>query len=137
MSITIQLCSVCERPAVSSDSLPAGALTSSPLYPHERYKVVLCDACFSTCFAYLRSERRIHIMFHEFEDNEDDFGRVSARDISQENEAALEALMDALARDIEAHPNRLIPIASELVARLNALIARCDVDLTNPLPSDH
>lgn len=137
MSKTIQLCSVCERPATSSESLPAGALVSSPLYPHERYKVVLCDACFSTCFAYLRSERRIHIMFHEFEDNAYDFGRVSARDLSQENEAALEALMDALARDIEAHPKRLIPLASELVARLNALIDKCDVDLNTPLPPDH
>jgi len=137
MSKTIQLCSVCERPATSSESLPAGALVSSPLYPHERYKVVLCDACFSVCLANLRSERRIHTMFYEFADNANDFGRVPATEPSYENEAALESLLDALARDIEAHPNRLIPIASELVARLTALIGKCDVDLNTPLPPDH
>lgn len=122
MSESIQLCSVCESPAANSDNLPAGALVSSPLYLRERYKVVLCDACFSKCFAYLRSERRIHTLFSDLEYNSNDFGRVPATGLSHENETALEMLLDALARDIQAHPERLAPVAVELVARLNALL---------------
>lgn len=76
-------------------------------------------------------------MFYEFADNADDFGRVPARNPPHENEAALEALVEALARDIEANPERLVPIATELVARIKALIEECDVDLSAPPPPDH
>lgn len=76
-------------------------------------------------------------MFYEIDEELDNFGRVSASDLSRETEAALAALLDALARDIETHPELLVPIAKELVARIEALVGKCDIDLNAPLPPDH
>jgi hypothetical protein len=131
-----QLCSICDSPAVSSEDMQCGALTSSPNYPGEGYKVVLCDGCFMRCLANLRRDRLVHTMFHEVAENLDNFARVPARDLSSENEAALEALLDALARDIEAHPQLLVPIATELLTRIKVLVEECDVDLSAQLPPD-
>ncbi|UUY07704.1 type II toxin-antitoxin system PrlF family antitoxin [Pseudomonas sp. J452] len=88
------------------------------------------------CFANLRRDRLVHTMFYEVAENLDNFARVPARELSSENEAALEALLEALARDIEANPERLMPVATELVARIKALVDGCDVDLSAPLPPD-
>lgn len=117
--------------------MPCGSLASSPAYPGDGFKVVLCEGCFAGCLAYLRRDRLAHTMFHDIDENLGDFGRAPATDTSRENEAALEALVDALSRDIEANPERLVPIATELVARIKALIDECDVDLSAPLPPNH
>lgn len=131
------LCSICDSPAVNSEHMPCGTLLSSPLYSGQACKVVLCDGCFGSCFANLRRDRLVHTMFYDVDENLDDFGQVSNSDLSCENEAALEALVEALSRDIEANPERLVPIATELVARIKALIDECDVDLNAQLPPDH
>lgn len=132
-----QLCSICDSPAKDSEIGPCGALVSSPPYPDDRYRVVLCDGCFMRCLADLRRDRQVHTMFYEGDEDLDSFGRVSANDQSRENEAALAAFLDALARDIETHPELLVPVAKELVDRIKALTEKCDVDLSAPLPPDH
>lgn len=133
-----QPCGLCDSPATNSEDMPCGALVSSPLYSSgEAYKVVLCAGCFGRCFANLRRDRFVHTMFSDIDENLDAWGRVSGRSLSDENEAALELLLDALARDIEANPERLLPVAQELVARIRALTDKCDVDLSGPLPLDH
>lgn len=129
-------CSICDSPAVNSEHTPCGALVSSPLYSGQAYKVVLCAGCFGSCFANLRRDRLVHTMFSDIDESLDDWGRVSARYLSHENEAALELLLDTLTRDIEASPELLVPVTKELVARIQALIERCDVDLNAPVPHD-
>lgn len=137
MSPPEQLCSICDTPAINSEDMPCGDLVSSPSYAGDGYKVVLCGGCFMQCLANLRRDRLVHTMFYEVDEDLGNFGRVSASDLSRENEVALAALLDALARDIETHPERLVPVAKELVARIGALTEKCEVDLSAPLPPDH
>lgn len=132
-----QLCSICDTPAVNSESMPCGTLVSSPGYLGKGFRVVLCDGCFMGCLANLRRDRLVHTMFYDINENLDDFGRLPTSDLSRENEAALEALVEALSRDIKANPERLVPVATELVGRIKALINDFDVDLSAPLPSDN
>ncbi|MFN3377361.1 MAG: type II toxin-antitoxin system PrlF family antitoxin [Burkholderiaceae bacterium] len=45
-------------------------------------------------------------------------------------------MLDALARDIDEHPEVLRPVDAELAARLRALAAGVEVDLDHPLPAE-
>jgi hypothetical protein len=132
-----QLCNICDSPLINFEGMPCGDLVSNRLYAGVGYKVALCGGCFMQCLANLRRDRLVHTMFYEFDEDLGNFGRVSASELSRDNEAALTALMDALVRDIETHPELLVPIAKELVTRIEALVGQCDVDLNAPLPHDH
>lgn len=48
----------------------------------------------------------------------------------------VQTTLDALARDIEDHPENLLPIDGDLVSRVRALVAGIEVNLDQPLPSE-
>ncbi len=137
MNNPAQLCSICDSPAVDSGNGPCGALVSSPFYPNDRYRVVLCDGCFMRCLADLRRDRLVHTMFYDTQDDLENFGRVPAADSPPEREATLSMFLDALERDIQTRPDRVAPLTAELIARIKALVGTCDVELSAPLPPEH
>lgn len=46
------------------------------------------------------------------------------------------AFLDLLERDIEEHPERLVPVTRELIDRIRALTAGIPVDLDEPIEGD-
>ena len=46
------------------------------------------------------------------------------------------SLLEFLTLDIEAHPERLVPIDTGLVELLEELTAEVDIDLSAPLPAE-
>jgi len=47
-----------------------------------------------------------------------------------------QAMLDAIARDIDQHPDVLRPVDAKLAGRCRALSAGLDVDLDVPLPRE-
>ena len=44
--------------------------------------------------------------------------------------------LELLAADMDAHPERMLPVEMNLVARISALVGQVDVDLNSPLSAE-
>jgi len=44
--------------------------------------------------------------------------------------------LELLAADMDAHPERMLPVEMNLVARISALVGQADVDLNSPLSAE-
>ena len=51
-------------------------------------------------------------------------------------EEKVQAMLDALADDIDCHPEILRPVPAELVYRIRSLVGGVEVDLNQPLPPE-
>jgi antitoxin PrlF len=61
---------------------------------------------------------------------------VMARAGAVEEDPALRPFLDLLARDIEAHPERLQPLSVDLPKRIGALTEGVEYDINAALPDD-
>ena len=127
-------CDVCDRLTLP-DEQGFGQLLGCWGTNHQCIRVSLCESCFLHSLGGLRRERMIHTMFDEVATDLDSFGRLSASAPLPES-AALSMFLEALEYDIGINPERPVPVMLELVARMQALVGKCYVDLSSRLLSE-
>lgn len=57
-------------------------------------------------------------------------------DADESDDPIVGKFLDFLARDMEAHPERIRPVTADLIARAKALVESVEVDLDAALPDD-